>query len=122
MNTFAKTIARLAIVPALAATLGGALMTAIPEPAQAACSYVRGSKRLVPGMGARLYVNDPGSQINIRAGSSAYSEALHYGLSGDAVTVLDSAFNGEDCALWFLVDFDASGARGWVHGNYIEPR
>lgn len=122
MNDWTRLCSRIAIFSALSVSLGGLAVAIAPASAEASCRYVQGNRRLIAGSRAQLYANDRGSRINIREGASTATEALHYGLDGDAVTVLDSTFNGRDCALWFFVEFDASGARGWVHGNFIEPR
>ena len=66
---------------------------------------------------AVLSAQTPGSQINIRARPTVQSNLLHYGLSGDAVEVLEQQRVG--AYTWYRVEFPRSKARGWVRGDLI---
>lgn len=68
--------------------------------------------------GAYLYGQQPGSRVNIRSAPSTSAKALHYGLVGDYVEVINSQLAG-DGYTWYYVEFPASGARGWVRGDFI---
>jgi hypothetical protein len=59
-----------------------------------------------------------GSQINIRSAPSSNSDAPHYGLVGDRVTVLRQT-QGDDDKTWYFIQFPSS-ATGWVRGDFIE--
>jgi hypothetical protein len=67
---------------------------------------------------AELVSSDRGSQINVRSSSSVWSEALHYGFSGDRVQILHQQ-QGDDGRLWYYIQFDRSGASGWVRSDLV---
>ncbi|MCT7967064.1 SH3 domain-containing protein [Laspinema sp. D1] len=63
-----------------------------------------------------------GSQINIRSGPGIEYSALHYGVVGDRVQILDSQReNSSDIysRRWHQVRFVESGAVGWVRGDFL---
>lgn len=68
--------------------------------------------------GAYLYGQEAGSRVNIRSAPSTSAKALHYGLVGDYVEVINSQIS-QDGYTWYYVEFPASGARGWVRGDFI---
>jgi hypothetical protein len=59
-----------------------------------------------------------GSRVNVRQYPSTSSAIQHYGLGGDRVDILERT-NAPDGALWYLVKFPNSGARGWIRGDLI---
>lgn len=67
---------------------------------------------------AELVSSDRGSQINVRSSSSVWSEPLHYGFSGDRVQILQQQ-QGDDGRLWYYIQFDRSGASGWVRSDLV---
>jgi uncharacterized protein YgiM (DUF1202 family) len=62
-------------------------------------------------------VGSRGSRINVRAGASLNSKAIHYGLVGDLVTVEDS-YKVSGQLRWYRVRFP-SNATGWVRGDLL---
>jgi Bacterial SH3 domain len=68
----------------------------------------------------RLIAHDTSSPINIRAGASTTTEALHIGYSGDVVEVIEQV-SGDDSYRWYHIRFPQSGAAGWVRGDFIAP-
>jgi uncharacterized protein YgiM (DUF1202 family) len=66
-----------------------------------------------------LTTQERGSQINVRSEASTQSDILHYGVSGDWVTVLD-VIECDDGYIWFYVKFDASNAEGWIRGDFLQ--
>lgn len=66
---------------------------------------------------------EPGSRINVRTGPGMTHTAQHYGLPGDRVTLLESAFepcnSPLSCREWHRVRFPQSGAVGWVRGDFL---
>lgn len=66
---------------------------------------------------------EPGSQINVRTGPGSQHPAQHYGLAGDRVAILGSAFepcgSTVSCREWHQVRFLQSGAVGWVRGDFL---
>lgn len=66
---------------------------------------------------------EPGSRINVRTGPSTQHTAQHYGLAGDRVAILESAFepcgSALSCRQWHRVRFLQSGAVGWVRGDFL---
>ncbi|MCT7981703.1 hypothetical protein NG796_00190 [Laspinema sp. A4] len=74
----------------------------------------------LPEMG--LLTTNPGTQINIRSGPGIEYSALHYGVVGDRVELLDSqAENYSDIYKyrWHQIRFVESGAVGWVRGDFL---
>lgn len=61
---------------------------------------------------------DTGSQINVRSGPGTNYSLKHYGLGGDAVTGLNQR-PGNDGYEWFFVQFDQSGAKGWIREDLL---
>lgn len=70
-----------------------------------------------------LLTADPESQVNVRTGPGTRYRTQHYGLAGDRVAILDSAFETCDsplsCRQWHRVRFVQSGAVGWVRGDVL---
>ncbi|MCT7987163.1 SH3 domain-containing protein [Laspinema olomoucense] len=69
-----------------------------------------------------LLTTTQGSQINIRSGPGIEYSALHYGVVGDRVEILDSQReNSSDIysRSWHRVRFVESGAVGWVRGDFL---
>jgi uncharacterized protein YgiM (DUF1202 family) len=60
---------------------------------------------------------DRGDRINVRSGPGTDREILHYGLSGDLVTVGRSQYE-YDGDFWYEVTFP-NGASGWVREDLI---
>ncbi len=59
---------------------------------------------------------DRGDKINVRSGPGTDREILHYGLSGDLVTVGRSQYDGY--YVWYEVKFP-NGSAGWVRQDLI---
>jgi hypothetical protein len=70
------------------------------------------------GTKATLYSQDTGSPINIRDNADVKAYARHIGYSGDRVEILE-AQEGRDGDRWYRVKFQASGATGWVRGDFV---
>lgn len=62
-----------------------------------------------------------GSQINIRSGPGIEYNALHYGVVGDRVSILQTQNEASSDIRrpWYQVRFMASGAVGWVRGDFL---
>lgn len=60
---------------------------------------------------------EPGSRINVRSSPSTRASSPHFGLVGDRVETLQST-QGSDGYTWHYVKF-ASGAQGWVRGDFV---
>ncbi len=74
----------------------------------------------LPEMG--LLTANPGSQINIRSGPGIEYSALHYGVVGDRVEILDSQHENSSDPYgrrWHRVRFVESRAVGWVRGDFL---
>ncbi len=59
---------------------------------------------------------DRGDKINVRSGPGTDREILHYGLSGDLVTVGRPQYDGD--YVWYEVKFP-NGSAGWVRQDLI---
>jgi Excalibur calcium-binding domain/Bacterial SH3 domain len=68
---------------------------------------------------AILVGSEPGSRVNVRDGAGTSYYARHYGLVGDRVSVLASTRSG-DGYTWYQIQFPASGAIGWVRGDFVQ--
>ena len=66
-----------------------------------------------------LVAEDPDSRINLRSETSLNSELKGYGLVGDEVRLLDASLSG-DRYVWYFVEFEISGAKGWIRGDFIK--
>ncbi len=73
---------------------------------------------LNPQEAGYLTSQDAGARINVRSSPSTSASTPHYGVPGDAVTLQQSA-NGADGYIWYNVRFNASGATGWVRGDFV---
>ena len=67
------------------------------------------------GRSGQLKGASPETQILVYPQPAADAEPIGYGFAGDRVTVQDTVNNGS----WYYVQFAASGARGWVQGQYV---
>jgi outer membrane biosynthesis protein TonB len=67
---------------------------------------------------AVLTSQDSGSKINVRVAPSTESTAQHYGYAGDPVKLIGES-TGSDGYTWYKVNFDVSGAIGWVRSDFI---
>jgi Bacterial SH3 domain/GW (Gly-Tryp) dipeptide domain len=74
-------------------------------------SFNSSNKRYATLAGSR------GSKINVRAAATLNSKAIHYGLSGDLVTVEDS-YKAPGQYRWYRVKFP-SNASGWVREDLL---
>jgi Bacterial SH3 domain len=70
------------------------------------------------GTQAALYSQDSSSRINIRDNADVKANARHIGYSGDRVEILETQ-EGGDGNRWYRVKFQASGATGWVRGDFV---
>lgn len=66
---------------------------------------------------AALMAQEAGSRINVRSAPSTRATAAHYGVVGDRVEVMSQVIGSDDYS-WSYVQF-ASGAKGWVRGDFI---
>lgn len=71
-----------------------------------------------PPEAAQLIAASPEAQINLRSQPSTEAEAQGYGLVGDGVQLLRQV-PGTDGYDWYYVQFDQSGAKGWVREDFI---
>ncbi|MGP1383974.1 MAG: SH3 domain-containing protein [Thainema sp.] len=67
------------------------------------------------GQAGQLKGASPETQILVYPQPDADAEPIGYGFAGDDITVQDTVSNGS----WYYVQFAASGARGWVQGQYV---
>lgn len=67
------------------------------------------------GQSGELKGASPETQILVYPQPEAGAEPIGYGFAGDKITVQDTVNNGS----WYYVQFAASGARGWVQGQYV---
>ncbi|HSM82592.1 MAG TPA: SH3 domain-containing protein [Nodosilinea sp.] len=72
---------------------------------------------LNPPQAAQLIAAQPESQINLRSQPTTTSTAKGYGLVGDPVQLL-RATQASD-GTWYYVQFEKSGAEGWIRGDFI---
>lgn len=61
-----------------------------------------------------------GLPINVRDNATTKSRARHIGYSGDIVGVLERKIS-EGGYCWYRVEFNSSGATGWVRGDLFSP-
>lgn len=59
----------------------------------------------------------PDSSINIRSGPNTAFAVIHTGVAGDAVTILESHLG--ESSTWHRVQFEISGAVGWVRADLL---
>lgn len=63
---------------------------------------------------------EPGSEINVRSGAGTTFSAIHYGVPGDAVVILESnATRGSTDPVWYRLRFVESRAEGWVRADFV---
>ncbi|MEC4819089.1 MAG: SH3 domain-containing protein [Scytonema sp. PMC 1069.18] len=70
-----------------------------------------------------------GSRVNLRSGPGTDFPDKGYGLVGDRVHILrkvggtaqDLAAVERRGSVWYRVGFPSSGARGWIHSDFISP-
>ncbi|NJP11601.1 MAG: SH3 domain-containing protein [Leptolyngbyaceae cyanobacterium RU_5_1] len=67
---------------------------------------------------AMLVANQSSARINVRSQPTTSSQSPHYGLAGDRVEVLRST-RGQDGYIWHYVQFNQSGAKGWVRADLV---
>ncbi|MBD2089123.1 SH3 domain-containing protein [Microcoleus sp. FACHB-1515] len=67
----------------------------------------------------RLVAATPNARINLRDQPSTSTPTERYGLEGDRV-VLQETTTGSDGYTWHKVQFQASGAIGWVRADFVE--
>lgn len=68
---------------------------------------------------ARLVGETPGSPVNVRSAPSVNASSPSYGLVGDRIEVLNDT-QGDDGFTWYYVRFPASGAEGWIRGDFVQ--
>ncbi len=77
---------------------------------------------------ATLIGKTSGSRINLRSGPSRNYQEQGYGVVGDSVHILKklggtpqdlAAAKDTQGSTWYRVGFPKSGARGWVHQDFI---
>jgi hypothetical protein len=67
---------------------------------------------------ALLEAEDASSRINVRSAPTLSAKTPHYGVVGDRVEVLRTAFDSDSYA-WHYVRFRSSGAEGWVRVDFV---
>ena len=72
-----------------------------------------------PPQVAILTAQQADAQINLRSQPTTQSSEQGYGLVGDPVKILKSA-DGEGELTWYYIQFESSGAEGWVRGDFID--
>lgn len=70
-----------------------------------------------PPRAAQLIAAQPEAQINLRSQPTTSSSSKGYGLVGDPVQLLRSADRSD--GTWYFVEFEESGAEGWIRGDFI---
>lgn len=79
------------------------------------------STTAVAPVGGRIGVltaSSPTARINLRDEPNTNTKTKRYGLVGDRVTIQDTA-PGSDGYTWYKVQFQESGAIGWVRADFI---
>ncbi|MEO1093333.1 MAG: SH3 domain-containing protein [Cyanobacteria bacterium J06638_28] len=71
-----------------------------------------------PPQAATLKAQEVDAQINLRSQPTTDSASKGYGLVGDTVTLTQAA-DGADNFTWYYVQFEQSGAEGWIRGDFI---
>lgn len=102
--------------PPVAAQPGQPAAPPVTQPA--AVPATSAVTNLNPQEAGYLTSQDAGARINVRSSPSTSASTPHYGVPGDAVTLQQST-NGDDGYVWYNVRFDASGATGWVRGDFV---
>ncbi|MGB8698104.1 MAG: SH3 domain-containing protein [Thermosynechococcaceae cyanobacterium] len=73
-----------------------------------------------PVSAAVLVAKDPHAHINLRAEPRPDAPLLGYGLVGDNIHLITYLFPGVDGKGWYLVQFDQSGAKGWIRADFVD--
>lgn len=68
---------------------------------------------------ARLVAQQPNSKINLRLQPSSASPDKGYGLVGDLVKLIER-IEDKSGSIWYLVEFEESGAEGWIRSDFID--
>lgn len=101
----------------LSALPASAAQSKIPQREQSYCQAI-------------LTGQDSGARINLRSGPGTNFAQKGYGLVGDRVHILRRVGGrAKDLAVvqnrrgdsWYRVGFPVSGARGWIHGDFLSP-
>lgn len=69
-----------------------------------------------------LVAHDRGSQVNLRSQATQNSRAVGYGIAGDRVNILECVQDRDTANSdlnWCRVQFQESGATGWVRSDFI---
>jgi len=72
----------------------------------------------VVGQAGTLVADNPAARINLRDEPSASVPTRRYGIVGDRVTIQKSV-SGSDGYTWHKVQFQESGAVGWIRSDFI---
>ncbi|MBD1997678.1 hypothetical protein H6G00_13745 [Leptolyngbya sp. FACHB-541] len=70
------------------------------------------------GQQVTLVADSSAARINLRDEPRANLPTRRYGLVGDQVLIQDST-TGEDGYIWYNVQFEESGAIGWIRGDFV---
>lgn len=71
------------------------------------------------GQIGRLAADDPNARINLRDEPNANTPTNRYGLEGDRVVLQDTT-SDSDGYTWHKVQFQQSGAIGWIRADFVE--
>ncbi|MEM6716407.1 MAG: SH3 domain-containing protein [Cyanobacteria bacterium P01_C01_bin.147] len=89
-----------------------------PDPDETSPTDSQGTA-INPPQSATLTAEQASAEINLRSQPTTQSTSEGYGLVGDAVELLRAA-EGEGGLTWYFVKFEASGAEGWIRGDFID--
>ena len=73
----------------------------------------------VAGQIGRLAADNPNARINLRDEPNANTPTNRYGLEGDRVVLQDTT-SGDDGYTWYKVQFQGSGAIGWIRADFVQ--
>jgi hypothetical protein len=71
-----------------------------------------------PNAPGELISKTPKTKINVRKSPGKEMQTVHYGRSGDKVSIL---YSGRDQVglIWYQVKFEKSGVEGWVGNDFV---
>ena len=82
-------------------------------------AMVFGIQPATSAMPAILMTHDVGSEVNVRAQPTTQADIVHRGVTGTRLDTL-GATSGEDGFVWYNVQFEESGIRGWVRADLLQ--
>jgi hypothetical protein len=73
---------------------------------------------IYPNVAGELVTQQAKAQVNVRVEPGEESAIAHYGVAGDKVMLMASRRDRAE-KMWYQVKFVASGAEGWVRGDFV---